>query len=219
MKPMDVHSYSRPDQVRVRHLDLDLTVNFDRKTIEGVATAPFRPHLRRRAHPRHSRSHDPLAWKMRRRSNSAPPIRSSARRSQIRLNGSHSGPDPLLHVAGRFRFAVARTRPDRGQAASVPVHAIAGDPRAQLDPAAGHARRPRHLHRARSRPPPALRAVMSAAGPARRHIPARPSRAVVPDRARRRRSGLRARWARARPSTPSRPWSTPLRASSQTPRR
>ena len=35
---MDVHSYSRPDRARVRHLDLDLKVQFDSKTIEGVAT-------------------------------------------------------------------------------------------------------------------------------------------------------------------------------------
>src|SRR5262249_14682169 len=35
---MDVHSYSRPDRVRVRHLDLDLDVQFDRKTIAGAAT-------------------------------------------------------------------------------------------------------------------------------------------------------------------------------------
>jgi leukotriene-A4 hydrolase len=41
MKPMDLHSYSRPDQVRVRHLDLDLKVLFGRKTIEGVATVHF----------------------------------------------------------------------------------------------------------------------------------------------------------------------------------
>ena len=41
MNPMDAHSYSRPDQVRVLHLDLDLNVLFDRKTIEGVATVHF----------------------------------------------------------------------------------------------------------------------------------------------------------------------------------
>jgi aminopeptidase N len=35
---MDVHSYSRPDRVRVRHLDLDLDVQFDRKTVAGAAT-------------------------------------------------------------------------------------------------------------------------------------------------------------------------------------
>jgi aminopeptidase N len=31
----DVHSSSRPDQVRVKHLDLDLTVDFDRKVLRG----------------------------------------------------------------------------------------------------------------------------------------------------------------------------------------
>jgi aminopeptidase N len=38
---MDIHSYSRPDRVRVRHLDLDLDVQFDRKTIAGAATVHF----------------------------------------------------------------------------------------------------------------------------------------------------------------------------------
>ena len=35
---MDVHSWSRPDEVRVRHLDLDLDVRFDRKILEGSVT-------------------------------------------------------------------------------------------------------------------------------------------------------------------------------------
>ena len=41
MNPMDVHSYSRPDSVRVRHLDLSLSVSFQRKKIDGVATVHF----------------------------------------------------------------------------------------------------------------------------------------------------------------------------------
>jgi aminopeptidase N len=32
---MDIHSWSRPDRVRVRHLELDLDVLFDRKILEG----------------------------------------------------------------------------------------------------------------------------------------------------------------------------------------
>lgn len=35
---MDIHSSSRPDQMRVRHLDLDLDILFDRKILEGSAT-------------------------------------------------------------------------------------------------------------------------------------------------------------------------------------
>jgi len=31
----DVHSYSEPDKVRVRHIDLDLEPSFDRRTLEG----------------------------------------------------------------------------------------------------------------------------------------------------------------------------------------
>ncbi len=34
----DVHSYSRPDHVRVRHVDLDLTVDFERQRLHGHAT-------------------------------------------------------------------------------------------------------------------------------------------------------------------------------------
>jgi leukotriene-A4 hydrolase len=34
----DVHSYANPDQVRVRHVDLDLEVLFDRKTLKGTST-------------------------------------------------------------------------------------------------------------------------------------------------------------------------------------
>ncbi len=33
----DIHSYANPDQVRVRHLSLDLTVVFEQQTIQGVA--------------------------------------------------------------------------------------------------------------------------------------------------------------------------------------
>ena len=38
---MDIHSASRPDQVRVRHLDLDLDVRFDRRILEGFCTLHF----------------------------------------------------------------------------------------------------------------------------------------------------------------------------------
>ena len=34
----DVHSYSDPARVRVRHADLDLDVRFDRRILEGTAT-------------------------------------------------------------------------------------------------------------------------------------------------------------------------------------
>lgn len=34
----DVHSYANPEQVRVRHVDLDLEVFFDRKMLKGAAT-------------------------------------------------------------------------------------------------------------------------------------------------------------------------------------
>src|SRR5258708_3157589 len=34
----DIHSYSRPQEVRVKHMDLDLEVDFDRKEVRGTAT-------------------------------------------------------------------------------------------------------------------------------------------------------------------------------------
>lgn len=41
MERMDVHSWSRPDLVRVRHLELDLDVRFDRKILDGSVTLRF----------------------------------------------------------------------------------------------------------------------------------------------------------------------------------
>jgi aminopeptidase N len=38
---MDVHSWSHPEQLRVRHIELDLDVRFDRKILEGSATIHF----------------------------------------------------------------------------------------------------------------------------------------------------------------------------------
>jgi leukotriene-A4 hydrolase len=38
---MDPHSYSRPERARVRHLDLDLDVQFASRTIAGAATVHF----------------------------------------------------------------------------------------------------------------------------------------------------------------------------------
>jgi leukotriene A-4 hydrolase/aminopeptidase len=37
----DVHSYSEPGRIRVRHVDLDLEVHFDRRILEGSATLHF----------------------------------------------------------------------------------------------------------------------------------------------------------------------------------
>ncbi len=34
----DLHSYSNPEQIKVRHLDLDLQVSFEKKTLEGSVT-------------------------------------------------------------------------------------------------------------------------------------------------------------------------------------
>src|SRR5262245_60449075 len=34
----DPHSYSNPEHIKVRHLDLDLEVSFEKKALEGSAT-------------------------------------------------------------------------------------------------------------------------------------------------------------------------------------
>ena len=50
--PRDAHSYANPEEVRVRRLELDLDVRFERRTLEGTATlelerrAPVVPFLR-----------------------------------------------------------------------------------------------------------------------------------------------------------------------------
>src|SRR5262249_60192097 len=36
--PADVHSYARPEHVRVRHVDLDLQVDFERQRLHGHVT-------------------------------------------------------------------------------------------------------------------------------------------------------------------------------------
>jgi aminopeptidase N len=41
MEYMDVHSFSRPDLIRVRHLELDFDVRFDQKILEGSAVLHF----------------------------------------------------------------------------------------------------------------------------------------------------------------------------------
>ncbi len=39
--PVDVHSFSEPDRVLVRHVDLDLTVDFERRILRGTAALRF----------------------------------------------------------------------------------------------------------------------------------------------------------------------------------
>ena len=38
MEKMDIHSWSRPELIRVRHLELDLDVNFDSRVLAGSVT-------------------------------------------------------------------------------------------------------------------------------------------------------------------------------------
>src|SRR5260370_25804837 len=47
----DIHSYSNPEQIRVRHLDLDCDVLFDRKILKGTAVLAVERRGGRRAPP------------------------------------------------------------------------------------------------------------------------------------------------------------------------
>ncbi len=40
---MDIHSYAQPGRIRVRHIELDLDVRFERRILEGSATLHFEP--------------------------------------------------------------------------------------------------------------------------------------------------------------------------------
>src|SRR5215469_15957474 len=46
---MDIHSWSRPDEARVRHLELDLDIDFERRFLDGAATL----HLERKGAAAH----------------------------------------------------------------------------------------------------------------------------------------------------------------------
>jgi len=37
----DIHSYSNPEHVQVRHLNLDLKIVFEQQTIQGTAILPY----------------------------------------------------------------------------------------------------------------------------------------------------------------------------------
>src|SRR6516225_5813183 len=40
---MDIHSWSRPDELRVRHLELELDADFDQKILSGSVILRFDP--------------------------------------------------------------------------------------------------------------------------------------------------------------------------------
>ena len=132
----DVHSFSNPEQVRVRHLDLDLSVDFDRKELSGVATielrATTRLAARRAAGPRHPGPEDPgnrpVRWR-----EAGPGSNTTVGQSDPILGEPLT--IPIKPDSGRIRIryrtspsrglAMARPRPDGRRQAAVPVHAVA----------------------------------------------------------------------------------------------
>src|SRR5262249_39382866 len=109
--------------------------------------------------------------------------------------GRHAGAGPLLDESQCGGGAVAGALADRRQEAAVPVHAVAIDPRAELDPAAGFAWRAHHLCGADPNTEGAdggdERGERSAASTRRRlYVPAEATDSAVPDRAGDWRSGV-----------------------------
>ena len=97
--------------------------------------------------PRHPRpQHRKDRGSRRQRPVAAAEIRTRRARSAARQQAHHPDTGPqcqgardLPHLAAGFRFAVARRGDDRGQAAALHVQPVAGDPRALVGAAAGHA--------------------------------------------------------------------------------
>ena len=152
----DIHSYANPELVRVRHLNLDLEVVFEQQTIQGTAILT----IEQSGRDAKQLILDSRALQIDETevSPDGAEISGSAvlhRQSRIKILGA-----PLrIDIAPDTKFVKIRysTDPtatalqwlapgaDSRQAASVPLHAIAGDSRAQLDSAAGFSRRPRHV--------------------------------------------------------------------------
>ena len=159
----DPHSFARPSEVSIRHLQLDLDVDFDARRLAGTAALDL---------DRHSNATEVVldTWGLEIeevRDGSGAPARfelgpdrgcSGARcasRSPPRPQppwaraADRPGGGALSHQSRGDRAAVARAEADRRRQAALPVHAVAGDPRAHLDPAAGHALGALHLRRHR----------------------------------------------------------------------
>ena len=174
----DVHSFGDPDEVRVKHADLDLTVDFDRKEFRGNGDPPVRASSRapgrRPARPRLPKglAIEDVEFAGAGKAGPRPHSEVGAGRPDprravaIRAPEGRPGPDPLPDLARRRGLAMARPGEDGGREAAVPVHPVGGDPGADLDPDPGLAGRPGHLRGDDPRPR-GLTAVM-AADPARR---------------------------------------------------
>ena len=138
--PRDAHSFGNPDEVRVRHVELDLTVDFDREGPRGDRDARLSSGSRALPHD------SPLILDTRGLAiekvedgsdgqdlvdtaeyrTRARPTRSSASRSRSRPRRRPA------YVRVHYRtspeaggLAVARPGADGGQDAAVPVHAVA----------------------------------------------------------------------------------------------
>ncbi len=135
----DVHSYAKPDVAVVRHVSLDLTVDFAR---EGPGrerpSSPSSGSASRHASRLDTRDLTiersrsvPTADRFERPSATLQPGRPDPGRGSTIVvpDGDAIRPDHLPDVARRQRLAVARPRADGGQEAPVPVHAVGGDPR------------------------------------------------------------------------------------------
>ena len=149
---LDYHSFANTDDYRTTHIDLEFTVDFQRKVLEGAATL----HL-----DRLSAENTPLVLDTRGLTIESVRAGSDGGFVDAAFSIGEGSPElgaPLnielpadaTKVAIRYEtspdaLALQWLAADRWQAVSVPVHPGPVDPRAQLHTAAGHARCAHHL--------------------------------------------------------------------------
>ena len=151
----DIHSYSNPDRVLVRHLNLDLKVVFEQQTIQGTAILTIEQSSRGAK----QLILDSRALQIDETEVSPDGLKYQEARFSIgRIDKILGAPlridiaprhevckDSLFHGPDRNSFTVARSGANGGQATSLSLHSVPGDPRAQLDSGAGFTGRSRHL--------------------------------------------------------------------------
>ena len=150
-------TYANIDAFVTKHLVLDLTADFDSKMLAGTAELRFERRdprateivldtrdlqIRKAEVASGNGSWADTAYRLDPHDGS---VRQCA--ASHRSTGRRSRPHHVHLFAFGTRASVADAGADRGQEASVPVQPVAGDSRAVVHPAAGHARRALHLRR------------------------------------------------------------------------
>ena len=134
----DIHSFSNPEQIRVRNVDLDCDVFFDRKIISGIATLGVERRVSSGAPPLIVDTRDLKIESVETADDSGtfcvvgilagrerPDPRGAADDSAA--GHRDQGPDTIFDQSAGVGAAVARSAADGRQEAAVSVHAVAGD--------------------------------------------------------------------------------------------